>query len=167
MNSNLNINSYTNKRINRSSSNDYLDNNNAVTRRSNDDYFIKCHSMRKIAPIIEINPSNLQFSPSPLKTQNIFSSRKVRDQSIKRFLRTGTNHFKDIKLFRKNENKENNRNSNNIDYWDLTLNRLSKNGNFLGVNKWINLNRLVKRDPTKTANISNFGGLLAGNFDTN
>ena len=167
LNSNLNINSYTNKKINRSSSNDYLDNNTAITRRSNDDYFIKCHSMRKIAPIIEINPSNLQFSPSPLKTQNIFSSRKARDQSIKRFLRTGTNHFKDIKLFRKNENKENNRNSNNIDYWDLTLNRLSKNGNFLGVNKWINLNRLVKRDPTKTANISNFGGLLAGNFDTN
>ena len=167
LNNNLNINSYTNKKINRSNSNDYMDNNNALTRRSNDDYFIKCHSMRKIAPIIEINPSNLQFSPSPLKTQNIFSSRKARDQSLKRFLKTGTNHFKDIKLFRKNENKENYRNLNNIDYWDLTLNRLSKNGNFLGVNKWINLNRLIKKDPTKTANISNNGGLLAGNFDIN
>ena len=167
LNSNLNINSYTNKKINRSSSNDYLDNNNGLVRRSNDDYFIKCHSMRKIAPIIEINPNNLQFSPSPLKTQNIFSNKKARDQNLKRFLRTGTNHFRDIKLFRKNENKENNRNSNNIDYWDLTLNRLSKNGNFLGVNKWINLNRLIKRDPTKTANISNNGGLLAGNFDAN
>ena len=167
LNSNFNINSYTNKKINRSSSNDYIDNNNIMTRRSNDDYFIKCHSMRKIAPIIEINPSNLQFSPSPLKTQNIFSSRKPRDQSLKRFLRNGTNHFRDIKLFRKNENKENNRNSNNIDFWDLTLNRISKNGNFLGVNKWINLNRLIKRDPSKTANISNNGGLLAGNFEAN
>ena len=59
---------------------DYVD--NLATCRSNDDYFIKSHSVRKIAPIVEINPNNLQFSPSPAKTQTILSNMKSIEQNI-------------------------------------------------------------------------------------
>jgi hypothetical protein len=159
---NLNIKPY----MNRSFSIDYVD--NLATCRSNDDYFIKSHSVRKIAPIVEINPNNLQFSPSPAKTQTILSNMKSIEQNKKIGSKAGTNNFKDIKIFGKSENKENIRNINNLDYNDITQNRLLvKNENFLGVTKWINLNRLVKNEKTKIANISNKRGLLASNFDNN
>jgi len=163
----LNIKPYAKMNMNRSFSIDYMD--NIATCRSNDDYYIKSHSVRKIAPIVEINPNNLQFSPSPAKTQTILSNKKSLEQNKKiDGSKTGTNNFKDIKLFGKSENKENIKNLNNLDYNDINQNRLfAKNGNFLGVTKWINLNRLIKNEKTKTTNISNKGGLLASNFDNN
>ena len=163
----LNIKPYAKMNMNRSFSIDYMD--NIATCRSNDDYYIKSHSVRKIAPIVEINPNNLQFSPSPAKTQTILSNKKSLEQNKKiDGSKTGTNNFKDIKLFGKSENKENIKNLNNLDYNDINQNRLfAKNGNFLGVTKWINLNRLIKNEKTKVTNISNKGGLLASNFDNN
>jgi hypothetical protein len=163
---NLNIKPYTKINMNRSFSIDYMD--NLATCRSNDDYYVKSHSVRKIAPIVEINPNNLQFSPSPAKNQTILSNKKCIDQNRKIGSNTGTNNFKEIKIFGKSENKENFKNINNIDYNDISQNRLlAKNGNFLGVTKWINLNRLIKNEKTKIANISNKGGLLASNYDIN
>ena len=156
--------------MNRSSSNDYLNtiNNNIITHNSHDDYFINCHSIKKIAPIIEIDPNNLQFSPSPTKTQTIIGN-KINKENKNKKLKVGfTNNFKEIKIFNKRgDNKENMRTINNMDHWDLTQYRLfGKTGNFQGVNKWINLNKLIKYEQSKTANTSNNGGLLAnGNFD--
>ena len=161
MNNNLNSNM-----MNRNISNDFINNNNLITQNCHDDYYINCNSIKKIAPIIEINPENLQLSPSPSKTQN-FIGKKSKDQGKTRAFKIGeTNNFKDIKIFKKNENKENIKPNNNIDNWDLS--QLGKNGNFFGVNKWINLNRLIKMDQLKNSTISNNGGLLAnGNFDIN
>ena len=163
---NLKIKPYTKINMNRSFSIDYMD--NLATCRSNDDYYIKSHSVHKIAPIVEINPNNLQFSPSPAKNQTLLSSKKSLEQNKKMASKTGTNNFREIKILGKSENKENIKNLNNIDYNDITQNRLlAKNGNFLGVTKWINLNRLIKNEKTKIANISNKGGLLANNYDIN
>ena len=163
---NLNIKPFSKINMNRSFSIDYMD--NLATCRSNDDYYIKSHSVRKIAPIVEINPNNLQFSPSPAKTPTILSNKKSIEQNKKMGSKAVTNNFKDIKLVGKSENKENIKNINNLDYNDITQNRLfAKNGNFIGVTKWINLNRLVKNEKTKISNIPNKGGLLANNFDNN
>ena len=167
---NVNANTNTHLIMNRSSSNDYLNtiNNNIITHNSHDDYFINCHSIKKIAPIIEIDPNNLQFSPSPTKTQTIIGN-KINKENKNKKLKVGfTNNFKEIKIFNKRgDNKENMRTINNMDHWDLTQYRLfGKTGNFQGVNKWINLNKLIKYEQSKTANTSNNGGLLAnGNFD--
>ena len=149
--------------------NDLL-NNNIKNHNSHDDYFIHSHSVKRLAPIIEIDPNNLQFSPSPTKTLNvIISNTKSKEQNKNKGLRSGfSSNFKDIKLFRKNDNKENMRTLSNMDNWDITKFKLiTKNGN--GVNKWINLNKLIKYEQSKTANISsNNGGLLAtGNYDNN
>jgi hypothetical protein len=163
---NYNIKPYAKLNMNRSFSIDYMD--NLATCRSNDDYYIKSHSVRKIAPIVEINPNNLQFSPSPAKTQTILSNKKSYEQNKKIGSKTGTNNFKDIRIFGKSDNKENIKNINNLDYNDITQNRLLvKNGNFIGVTKWINLNRLIKNEKTKISSISNKGGLLASNYDSN
>ena len=163
---NLNIKPFSKINMNRSFSIDFMD--NLATCRSNDDYYIKSHSVRKIAPIVEINPNNLQFSPSPAKTQAILSNKKSIEQNKKVGSKTGTSNFQDIKLFGKSDNKENIKSINNVDYSDFTQNRLlAQNGNFIGVTKWINLNRLIKNDKIKATNISNKKGLLANNFDSN
>ena len=95
---------------------------------------------KKIAPIIQIDPNNLQFSPSPKKTQTIIGN-KINKENKNKKLKVGfTNNFKEIKIFNKRgDNKENMRTINNMDHWDLTQYRLfGKTGNFQGVNKWIN-----------------------------
>jgi hypothetical protein len=159
---NLNIN-------NINSQSDFLYNN---FRRNNsrDDYFIHSHSVKRLAPIIEIDPINLQFSPSPIKTQNIIlSNKKSKGQNKSKGLKTSfTNNFKDIRLFRKNENKENSRTVSNLDNWDITKFKIiTKSG--IGVNKWINLNKLIKYEQSKTANFSsnNIGLLSLGNYENN
>ena len=134
--------------------------NNIISHNYHDDYLVNCHSFKRIAPIIEINPDNLQFLPSPSKTQTIIINKKSREQNKNK---NNTNNFKNIKIFRKNEG---NRIINNLEHWDLAQYRLNvKNGNILGVNKWINLNKLIKYEQSKTANLSNIGGLL-GNYDS-
>jgi hypothetical protein len=159
---NLNVN-------NINSQSDFLYNN---FRRNNsrDDYFIHSHSVKRLAPIIEIDPINLQFSPSPIKTQNIImSNKKSKGQNKNKGLKTSfTNNFKDIRLFRKNENKENSRTVSNLDNWDITKFKIiTKSG--IGVNKWINLNKLIKYEQSKTANFSsnNIGLLSLGNYENN
>ena len=102
----------------------------------------------------------MQFLPSPSKTQTIIINKKSREQNKNKNI---TNNFKNIKIFRKNEG---NRIINNFEQWDLTQYSSNvKNGNILGVNKWINLNKLIKYEQSKTANLSNIGGLL-GNYDS-
>jgi len=157
-NSNINT---KNINIEKNGTNDNIA-NNIAPHNYHDDYFVNCHSFKKIAPIIEINPDNLQFLPSPSKTQTIIINKKSREQNKNKNI---TNNFKNIKIFRKNEG---NRIINNLEQWDLAQYRLNvKNGSILGVNKWINLNKLIKYEQSKTANLSNIGGLLNnGNYDS-
>ena len=146
---------------------DYINNinNNLINlnkRNSQDDYFVGC-SVRRLAPIIEIDVNNLQFSPSPAKTQyKIFSSRIKGSRNKFKKTRTTTN-FKDIKI-KRNENKENIRpiytnidglNQNNNNGTQIRL--FGKGGNIMGmgVNKWINLNKLVNYDKPIKENTSN------------
>jgi hypothetical protein len=161
-NSNINKKNINTKNIyiEKNGSNDNIT-NNIISHNYHDDYFVNCHSFKKIAPIIEINPDNLQFLPSPSKTQTIIINKKNREQIKNKNI---ANNFKNIKILRKNEG---NRIINNLEQWDLTQYRLNvKNGNILGVNKWINLNKLIKYEQSKTANLSNIGGLLNnGNWD--
>ena len=161
INQKLNINNSKNSNINTKNIN-IGSNDNIISHNYHDDYLVNCHSFKRIAPIIEINPDNLQFLPSPSKTQTIIINKKSREQNKNKNI---TNNFKNIKIFRKNEG---NRIINNLEQWDLTQYRLNvKNGNILGVNKWINLNKLIKYEQSKTANLSNIGGLLNnGNCDS-
>ena len=142
---------------------DYINNiNNLNKRNSQDDYFVGC-SIRRLAPIIEIDVNNLQFSPSPARTQyKIFSSRKK--ESRNKWNKAGlTTNFKDIKI-KRNENKENLRPVNtNVDINNSNNNGTQirifgkGGGNILapGVNKWINLNKLVNYEKPNKENISN------------
>ncbi len=94
------------------------------------------------------------------------SNKKSRDKNVNKSNKFGySNNYKDIKIFKKNENKENIRNDN----FDLTQFRiLGKNTSILGVNKWINLNKLIKYEQNRTANFSaNNGGLLANGIVDN
>ena len=140
---------------------------NLKSYSSHDDYFIHSHSVKKFAPIIEIDPIKMQFSPSP--SRSLLGCKKVKDQNKnKGFKYEFTNHFKDIKLIRKNDNKENiNSNNNNIiDNFNLTQFRLlSKNG--IGVNKWININKLLNFEQTKNNISSSNNGELLAKFDNN
>ena len=165
-NANFSMNANLNSNINITNPNEIS--NNIKTVSSRDDYFIHSHSVKRIAPIIEIDPNNLQFSPSPNRNQNVvMSNKKSRDKNVNKSNKFGySNNYKDIKIFKKNENKENIRNDN----FDLTQFRiLGKNTSILGVNKWINLNKLIKYEQNRTANFSaNNGGLLAiGIVDNN
>ncbi len=158
MNNNTNLN--INEKI------DYQ--NNLKIHNSHDDYFIHSHSVKKFAPIIEIDPIKLQFSPSPIKTLNqILSNKKNKEQNKNKGIRIGfTNNFKDIKLIKKNDNKENVNTTNNIDNYNLTKFRLlSKNG--IGVNKWINLNKLINYEQSKVANISSNNMEFLAKFENN
>ncbi len=167
---NLIMNSYGNKNYTNSNTagNEYQ-NSNTKTHISHDDYFIHSHSVKRIAPIVEIDPNSLQFSPSPSRDQNkLLSNQKSRENKKNKF--GFTNNFKDIKIFKKNENKENLRINNNIDNLDLTQFRIfGKNSNILGVNKWINLNKLIKYEQSGTVNYSSVNGWLLSNrnFDNN
>ena len=177
MNSNINSNISNNNR-NLTGPNE-LFSNNIKNKNSRDDYFVHSHSVKRIAPIIEIDPINLQFSPSPTRNENILSTKKSREQKSKDNKSRFINNFNDIKIIRKSENKENiitNKNNDKIDKsdkfdkFDLTQFRIfGKNNNVLGVNKWFNLNKLIKYEQSRTANFSsNNGGLLInGNFDNN
>ena len=150
MNTNMNLNSA----ISLTGPNENL-NNNIRNSNSHDDNIVHSHSVKRFAPIIEIDPNNLEFSPSPLRNQNQFmSSKKNKEQNKNnKGLRNGFyNNFKNIKILKKNENKENIRPYNNFDNLDLTQFRiLGKNS---GVNKWINLNKLIRYEQSKTTNIS-------------
>ena len=164
-NANFSMNANLNSNINITNPNEIS--NNIKTVSSRDDYFIHSHSVKRIAPIIEIDPNNLQFSPSPNRNQNVvMSNKKSRDKNVNKSNKFGySNNYKDIKIFKKNENKENIRNDN----FDLTQFRiLGKNTSILGVNKWINLNKLIKYEQNRTANFSaNNGGLLANGIVDN
>jgi hypothetical protein len=134
--------------------------NNINKRNSQDDYFVGC-SVKRLAPIIEIDVNNLQFSPSPARQYKIFSSRKK--ESRNKFNKTAiTSNFKDIKI-KRNDNKENVRpcftnidglNSNNN---GNQIRLFGKGGNLTGtgVNKWINLNKLINYDKPLRENNSN------------
>ena len=132
-------------------------NNNINKRNSQDDYFIGCTS-RRLAPIIEIDVNNLQFSPSHGRTQyKIYSSKKKEGRN--KWNKSGlTSNFKDINI-KKNDNKENFRP--NYTYTDLNSNnnstqiRLFGKGIGFGVNKWINLNKLMTHEKSSKDNISN------------
>ena len=162
---NFSMNANLNSNINITNPNEIS--NNIKTVSSRDDYFIHSHSVKRIAPIIEIDPNNLQFSPSPNRNQNVvMSNKKSRDKNVNKSNKFGySNNYKDIKIFKKNENKENIR----TDNFDLTQFRiLGKNTSILGVNKWINLNKLIKYEQNRTANFSaNNGGLLANGIVDN
>ena len=108
--------------------------------------------------------NNLQFSPSPTRTQfKVFSSK--RKDSRNKFIKNGvTTNFKDIKI-KRNENKENLKPSNtNIDGLNSSNNNngtqirvFGKGGSTMGtgVNKWINLNKLINYDKSIKENNSN------------
>ena len=134
-----------------------INNNNINKRNSQDDYFIGCTSKR-LAPIIEIDVNKLQFSPSPARTQyKIYSSRKK--DSRNKWNKSGvSSNYKDINI-KRNENKENIRpNNNDLNSNNSTQIRLfGKGSNTLGfgVNKWINLNKLINYDKPIKENISN------------
>jgi hypothetical protein len=162
---NFNINTTPNINLGKNEiSYDYLNNvnnvNNINKRNSQDDYFVGC-SVKRLAPIIEIDVNNLQFSPSPARQYKIFSSRKK--ESRNKFNKTAiTSNFKDIKI-KRNDNKENVRpcftnidglNSNNN---GNQIRLFGKGGNLTGtgVNKWINLNKLINYDKPLRENISN------------
>ena len=146
---------YTNNNINNNNNN----NNNISKRNSQDDYFIGCTSKR-LAPIIEIDVNNLQFSPSPMRTQyKIYSSKKKEGRN--KWNKSGlTTNFKDISI-KRNDNKENfrpnytntdlNSNSNN----NSTQIRLFGKGVGFGVNKWINLNKLMTHEKSSRDSITN------------
>ena len=141
---------YSNNNINNN-------NNNISKRNSQDDYFIGCTSKR-LAPIIEIDVNNLQFSPSPMRTQyKIYSSKKKEGRN--KWNKSGlTTNFKDISI-KRNDNKENFRpnytntdlNSNN----NSTQIRLFGKGVGFGVNKWINLNKLMTHEKSSRDSITN------------
>ena len=152
INSSINTN-IVNSNFNITGPNENINNNKTI---SHDDYFIHSHSVKRIAPIIEIDPNNLQFSPSPSRNQNqVMNTRKSKEQKTNKGIRNGYTNFKDIKLFTKSENKENLRTNNTIDSLDLTQFKiLGKNSSFAGVNKWINLNKLIKYEQSRTSNIS-------------
>ena len=160
---NLNINTTPNINLGKNdTSYDYINNlNNLKKRNSQDDYFVGC-SVKRLAPIIEIDVNNLQFSPSPARTQyKIYSSRRKDTKS--KWNKNGSN-FKDIKI-KRNDNKENIRPSyTNFDGINSNLNNngtqirlFGKGGNILsaGVNKWINLNKLINYEKPNKENISN------------
>jgi hypothetical protein len=165
INHSMNTNPNSNSNINLNEHNDFA--TNVKSYSSHDDYFIHSHSVKKFAPIIEIDPIKLQFSPSP--SRSLLGSKKIKEQNkSKGFKYEFTNHFKDIKLIRKNDNKENiNSNNNNIiDNFNLTQFRLlSKNG--IGVNKWININKLLNFEQTKNNISSSTNGELLAKFDNN
>ena len=163
---NFNINTTPNLNLGKNEiSYDYLNNinnmNNLNKRNSQDDYFVGC-SVKRLAPIIEIDVNNLQFSPSPARQYKIFSSRKK--ESRNKFNKTAfTSNFKDIKI-KRNDNKENIRpcytnidglNPNNNNGTQIRL--FGKGGNLTGtgVNKWINLNKLINYDKPLRENNSN------------
>ena len=165
---NFNINTTPNINLGKNEiSYDYISNTNNINnlnkRNSQDDYFVGC-SVKRLAPIIEIDVNNLQFSPSPNRTQyKVFSSR--RKEGRNKFNKNGlTTNFKDIKL-KRNENKENLKpNNTNIDGLNSNGNNngtqiriFGKGGNLTGtgVNKWINLNKLINYDKPIKENISN------------
>ena len=152
INSSINTN-IVNSNFNITGPNENINNNKTI---SHDDYFIHSHSVKRIAPIIEIDPNNLQFSPSPSRNQNqVMNTRKSKEQKTNKGIRNGYTNFKHIKLFTKSENKENLRTNNTIDSLDLTQFKiLGKNSSFAGVNKWINLNKLIKYEQSRTSNIS-------------
>jgi len=152
---NLNINTTPNSFLmkNNDMNNDYI--NNISKRNSQDDYFIGC-SIKRLAPIIEIDVNNLQFSPAPARTQyKIFSSKKK--ESRNKWNKSGmSTNYKDIKI-KRNENKENiNLNSNNNNGTQIRL--FGKGANNLtmgGVNKWINLNKLINYEKPNKENKEN------------
>ena len=152
---NLNINTTPNSFLmkNNDINNDYI--NNINKRNSQDDYFIGC-SIKRLAPIIEIDVNNLQFSPAPTRTQyKIFSSKKK--ESRNKWNKSGmSTNYKDIKI-KRNENKENiNLNSNNNNGTQIRL--FGKGANNLtmgGVNKWINLNKLINYEKPNKENKEN------------
>ena len=150
MNTNMNLNSA----ISLTGPNENL-NNNIRNSNSHDDNIVHSHSVKRFAPIIEIDPNNLEFSPSPLRNQNQFmSSKKNKEQNKnnKGLRNRFYNNYKDIKILKKIENKENIRPNNNFDNLDLTQFRiLGKNS---GINKWININKLIRYEQSKTTNIS-------------
>ena len=164
LNNNFSMNANMNSNINITSPNELS--NNIKTFNSHDDYFVHSHSMKRIAPIIEIDPNSLQFSPSPSRNPNFLSNKKSKEKNVNKGSKSNfSNNFKEIRIFKK-ENKENAR----FDNFDLTQFRiLGKNSNILGVNKWINLNKLIKYEQNRTSNFPiNNGGLLAnGNIDNN
>ena len=159
---NININTSPNVNLqNNEVTYDYINNinnNNINKRNSQDDYFIGCTSKR-LAPIIEIDVNNLQFSPSPARTQyKIYSSRKK--DSRNKWNKSGvSSNYKDINI-KRNENKENIRpNNTDLNSNNSTQIRLfGKGSNTLGfgVNKWINLNKLITHEKSsKDNNIAN------------
>ena len=140
---------------------DYL--NSISKRNSQDDYFIGC-SVRRLAPIIEIDVNNLQFSPSHTRTQyKVYSSKKK--ESRNKWNKSGiTTNFKDIKI-KRNENKENIRpfNSNfdsNNNGTQIRLFGKERNLVGMGVNKWINLNKLIDREKSSKDNNPNNNGIV-------
>ena len=165
---NFNINTTPNINLGKNEiSYEYITNTNNINnlnkRNSQDDYFVGC-SVKRLAPIIEIDVNNLQFSPSHTRTQfKVFSSK--RKDSRNKFIKNGvTTNFKDIKI-KRNENKENLKPSNtNIDGLNSSSNNngtqirvFGKGGNTTGtgVNKWINLNKLINYDKSIKENNSN------------
>ena len=78
---NFNINTTPNINLGKNEiSYEYITNTNNINnlnkRNSQDDYFVGC-TVKRLAPIIEIDVNNLQFSPSPNRTQyKVFSSRR-------------------------------------------------------------------------------------------
>ena len=161
---NLNTNTTPNSFLmkNNDMNNDYI--NNINKRNSQDDYFIGC-SIKRLAPIIEIDVNNLQFSPAPARTQyKIFSSKKK--ESRNKWNKSGmSTNYKDIKI-KRNENKENiNLNSNNNNGTQIRL--FGKGANNLtmgGVNKWINLNKLINFFGTFIEGTFKEGTLIDGTF---
>lgn len=137
--------------------------NSISKRNSQDDYFIGC-SVRRLAPIIEIDVNNLQFSPSHTRTQyKVYSSKKK--ESRNKWNKSGiTTNFKDIKI-KRNENKENIRpfNSNfdsNNNGTQIRLFGKERNLVGMGVNKWINLNKLIDREKSSKDNNPNSNGIV-------
>ena len=120
-------------------------NNYIKVNNSNDDYFVHSHSVKKLAPIVEIDPNNLEFSLSPSRKENIIlSNRKNKEKEsnrIKENKKAFCNNFLDIKIVKKNENKENNNtNSRNIDYFQYKIHGKNMNNFDNNNNKWINSN---------------------------
>ena len=142
-----------------------LSNNNIATHNSLDDYFINSKSMKKIAPIIEIDSNNLQLSPS--KTQlKIFSSKKLKDDKKGKKI-VICNNLKRIENIDNQDNKENVKTTNNLDNWDISK-IIGKNANYIGVNKYMNLNRLIKNEQNKTIyNTKNGGSINIKNVNFN
>ena len=145
---NLNINTTPNSYLmkNNDMNNEYI--NNINKRNSQDDYFIGC-SIKRLAPIIEIDVNNLQFSPAPARTQyKIFSSKKKESRNKWNKSALNTN-YKDIKI-KRNENKENinYNNGNQIRLFGRGTNNLTVGG----VNKWINLNKLINYEKPNKEN---------------